>query len=269
MIKLITIDLDGTLFDKEKNISKENIEAIKKARKKGAHVVIATGRPTNGIKGVLKTLDLIDQDEYLICYNGAKIINIKTNEVIFSTHVTGADTKKLYQESLRHNVHIHAFRDNEELITTVQNPYTDVEVRINKIEAHEFDFNQIKDDDNFIKVMLVDELEKLNSVEKEIDPYFPNNYSMVRSAKIFLEFLNKSSDKGHALVELARHLGISMEETMAIGDAGNDLHMIEVAKIGVAMSNSFNDVLEAADYVTLSNEESGVAHAINKFVLND
>ena len=269
MIKLVTIDLDGTLFDKNKNISLKNKEAIKKARQKGCKIVIATGRPIAGVKPVLEQLEMNTKDDYVIVYNGAKVYNVATNETIFSSTISGKDVKELYYESKRLASHYHAFKENEELITAMQNPYTDVECRINKIKAIDVNFDDIADDEKFLKTMLVCDEKTLDNAMININPKIKENYSMVRSADIFLEFLNKNSHKGHALRALAKYLNIDLSETMAIGDAGNDLPMIEIAGIGVAMANSFDYVKEAADYLTLSNEEDGVAHAIEKFVLED
>ncbi len=266
MIKLCTIDLDGTLFDKNKNISKENIEAIKKAKENGCKIVIATGRPYNGVLPVLKKLDLLSEDDYVICYNGAKVFNVKTLEIIFSTTISGKDIKELYTESKRLNTFFHAFRKNEELITDRHNPYTDVETRINKIIDILFDFNDIKDDDEFLKCMMVNEQSKITNAINNLNEKFKNKYSVVRSSNIFLEFLNSFTNKGSALEALANYLNIPISDTMAIGDAGNDIAMIKKAGIGVAMENSFDEVLKIADYITLSNENSGVAKAINKFI---
>ena len=103
-------------------------------------------------------------------------------------------------------------------------------------------------------------------ITKEI---YGNDYSVLRSAKIFLEFLNKNTDKGQALLGLAKYLNIKVDETMAIGDAGNDIPMIKMAGIGVAMGNSFPEVKECADFITLSNLNDGVSYAINKFVFGE
>jgi hypothetical protein len=94
-------------------------------------------------------------------------------------------------------------------------------------------------------------------------------YTIVRSAPYFLEFLNKKSNKGEAVKALANHLGIKQEEVMCIGDAPNDLHMIAYAGLGVAMENAFDEVKEVANFITSSNDESGVAKAIEKFVLEN
>ena len=189
--------------------------------------------------------------------------------MIFSSTINGKDVKELYLESKRLNSYYHAFKENEDLITDIHNPYTDVECSINHIEDIIVNFDEINDDDKFLKAMIVCDEKTLDNAMINIQEKFKENYSMVRSAKIFLEFLNKNSHKGHALIALAKYLNIDINDTMAIGDAGNDLPMIEAAGIGVAMDNSFDYVKDAADFITLSNEESGVAHAIEKFVLKD
>ncbi len=266
MIRLCTIDLDGTLFDKEKNISYENRKAIQEAKENGCKIVIASGRPLEGVLPVLQTLNLTSDDDYVICYNGAKILNSKTKQVISSSYITGKDVKLLYQESLRLGTFIHAFQSDETLITTMHNPYTDVEVKINHIQDNIVDFTQIKDRDTFIKCMLVGDDETITSAIKRLNPELKDKYCVVRSSKIFLEFLNPETNKGMALEKLASYLGIGMAETMAIGDAGNDFEMIKRAGIGVAMANSFPEILKIADSITASNEASGVAEALNSYV---
>lgn len=268
MIKLCTIDLDGTLFDKNKNVSIENRKAIDLAKKNGCHIVISTGRPYPGIKNLLNDLNLNQPGDFVICYNGSKIVNTHTEEYVFVNSMSGKDVKELYKESKRLGVNFHAFKVNEELITDEYNPYTDVEMTINNIDCTLVDFNDIADDEKFLKCMMVSSEENITRIIDEINPIYPNTYSMVRSAKIFLEFLTAGIDKGSGLEFLKNHFNLKDDETMAIGDAGNDLAMIQKAHIGVAMANSFSNIKEVANYVTTSNEESGVAHAINKFINN-
>lgn len=268
MIKLVTIDLDGTLFDNEKNISKENKAAIKKAKENGAYVVIATGRPLNGVMPTLKELDLIHDNDYVILYNGGKILNVGKNEIIYSSTIDGAYVKELYKKSKEENVYIHAFKENEDLITPLKNPYTLVEETINKIDAKVFDFNKINDNDLFIKAMLVASDADITRITPKFKELYNNKYSVLRSSKIFLEFLNKTTNKGEALEFLAKYLNIDLKDTMAIGDADNDLPMILKANVGVAMENAFKEVLDKANFITKSNLESGVAYAINKFINN-
>lgn len=267
MIKIVAIDLDGTLFDPKKNISDANKKAIAEARAQGCRIVIATGRPLNGVNPVLQQLGIDSQRDYIIVYNGANVMNVKTRESIFSCLIDGKTVKGLYDESVRLGVDIHAFRENEQLITPKHNPYTDIEATINKLTDVITDFTTISDDDKFLKCMLVGCDEDISRCIKDVNPKYYNKFSMVRSSKIFLEFLNPKTDKGQALEALAKYLNIDMSETMAIGDAGNDISMIKRAGVGVAMENSFPEVLEIADFVTKSNINDGVAYAINKFVL--
>lgn len=266
MIKICTIDLDGTLFDDKKKISLENKKAIQEAKKNGCRIVIATGRPYQGVLPVLEQLDLLSDEDYVICYNGAKVFNTKTQELIFSNTISGKDVKKIYQESKKLNTYFHAFQKDETLITDRHNPYTNVEVTINKIVDHIVDINSLQDKEEFLKCMMVGSEETVTNAINNLSPNYFDSYSVVRSASIFLEFLNKSTNKGTALEHLAEYLNISMDETMAIGDAGNDLAMIEKAGIGVAMVNGYEEVKRVANYITTSNEDSGVAKALNLFV---
>lgn len=269
MYKIVAIDLDGTLFDDKKNISKENKIALAKAKELGVKIVIATGRPLKGVMPVLEELGLTTKEDYVIIYNGAKVFNVGTKEMVFTSSINGKDVRELYQESLRLKVHFHAFRINEELITKDKNPYTDVEATINHIEDHIFDFTKIKDEDLFLKAMMVDNDFNVSRCMEEIHPIYKERYSMVRSASIFLEFLNPSTDKGKALKALADYLHIPMEETMAIGDQGNDLPMILAAGMGVSMGNAQEYIKKQADFITLDNESSGVGYAISKFILEE
>jgi Cof subfamily protein (haloacid dehalogenase superfamily) len=267
MVKIIAIDLDGTLFDKNKNISEENKKAVTYAKSKGVYVVICTGRPFNGVKPVLEQLNINSNDEYVICYNGAKVFNVGTGKLIYSSTITGSDVKDLYNESVRLNTCFHAFKKNEDLICNCDNPYTEVEKRINKLDAEIVDFNKIDSNEEYLKAMMVHEKNVLDDAEININPIYPEKFNMVRSASIFLEFLNKKTDKGLALKELAKYLNISMDKVMGIGDAGNDLSMIEKSGIGVCMINGYDYVKKVANYITeKDNNNSGVAEAIYKFV---
>lgn len=267
MIKIVTIDLDGTLFDPAKNISEENKIAIAKCKELGVKIVLATGRPISGVKPTLDLLNLNTKDDYVILYNGAKVINCGSGECIYSSNIKGKDVKELYNESKRLNVNFHAFRINGELITPKHNPYTDVEATINHVKDNIHDIVSLNDDDLFLKAMMVGEFEDVTRIMSEVNPIYKERYSMLRSSRIFLEFLEKNTSKGNALISLAKYLSIDIKDTMAIGDAGNDIPMIKEAGIGVAMKNAFKEVLEVADYITDSNTESGVAKALDKFII--
>ncbi len=131
------------------------------------------------------------------------------------------------------------------------------------------DFDTIDKNTTIVKIMFVDPEEKLNKVIELLPKELYDKYTIVRSAPFFLEFLNKKVNKGFGVRLLAEKLGIKPSEVICIGDAENDIHMIEFAGLGVAMGNAFPEVKKKADYVTKTNEEDGVAHVIKKFVLKE
>lgn len=267
MYKLIAIDMDGTLLRVDKTISTITQKAIQKARAKGVKVVLASGRPIEGLVRYLDELDISSHDDYVMSFNGSIVQNVKTKEVISKKILKGSDLAYLYELSKSLGANIHAF-SNEGCITPKMNKYSDLEGEINGIPVLKIDYATISSEEDIIKVMMVDEPEILAEVIAKMPAEVYEKYTVVQSAPYFLEFLNKESSKGTAVRELALSLGIAREEVMCIGDAGNDLDMIQFAGLGVAMGNAFDEVKEAADYITKNNEEDGVAHVIEKFILS-
>ena len=265
MYKLIAIDMDGTLLREDKTISDRTKEAIKKAIEKGVKIVLASGRPIEGLVRYLEELQLVTEEDYVMSFNGSVIQNVKTKEIISKNILKGSDLKVLYKLAQQIGVNIHAFT-KQGCVTPVMNEYTKLEGSINGIEVHEMDFNKIDDDEDVIKVMFIDPEPVLAEAIEKIPAHTYEDFTVVRSAPYFLEFLNKASSKGTGVKALAEHLGILKEEVICIGDAGNDLDMIEFAGLGVAMGNAFEEVKAAADYITLDNNSDGVAHVIEKFI---
>ena len=265
MYKLIAVDMDGTLLREDKTISNRTKKAISKAVEKGVKVVLASGRPIEGLERYLKELELLSADDYVMSFNGSVIQNVKTRQVVSKNILKGSDLKRLYTLAKEIGVNIHAFT-KAGCITPKMNEYTELEGRINGIAVHEVDFETIDADEDVIKVMFIDPQPILEEAMAHIPESFYNDFTVVRSAPYFLEFLNKASSKGTGVKALGEYLGIKQDEIICIGDAGNDLDMIQFAGLGVAMGNAFEEVKEAADYVTCNNEEDGVAHVIEKFI---
>lgn len=268
MYKLIAIDMDGTLLREDKSVSERTKNAIKLAKEKGVYVVIATGRPIDGVSRYLEELDMLGENDYVLSYNGGLVLKTKSREVVSKTALTGADLHYLHNLSKELGVNIHSFSEVHGLITPKNSKYTEVEANINGIKIAINDYSDIEDDHSIIKVMMIDEPEVLQKAIDNLPKEVYEKYTVVRSAPFFLEFLNKKVNKGTGVELLAKHLNIKQEEIMTFGDAGNDLDMIVYAGMGVAMANAFDEVKEAANYITDSNENDGVAKAIEKFVLN-
>lgn len=267
MYKLIALDMDGTLLKEDKTISKENFEAIKKAKEKGVKVVLSTGRPKKGIEKYLKELDLISDEDYCVTYNGSVIQNTGTEEILHKKLLTSEDAHYLHSLSKELDINIHALTPTS-CIAPKLTKYTELEVTLNGIDFEEVDFTTLTDSTPIIKIMFIGEPDKLSEAMDKLPEEVYKKYTVVQSAPFFLEFLDKSVNKGTGVKALADSLGINKNEVICIGDAGNDIHMIKYAGLGIAMGNAFSELKKVANYITYTNEEDGVAHVINKFILN-
>jgi Cof subfamily protein (haloacid dehalogenase superfamily) len=266
MYKLIAIDMDGTLLNEKKEISNRCREDIRKLKEKGISVVLATGRPFHGIIPYIEELNLLGENDFVVTYNGALVQNTKAGKVLKLSPLSLDSYKELYTVSKELGVNIHALTESS-VLTPRSNPYTLIESTINKIPIIVEPIEDIDSSTNIIKVMFIDDPKRLDAIIPLIPEWVEEKYSILRSAPIFLEFLNKGVDKGVGVSLIARQLGIEPDEVICIGDAGNDIAMIEYAGLGIAMGNATDDVKAIADYITLSNEDDGVAHVIEKFML--
>lgn len=269
MYKLIALDMDGTVLKEDKTISHENYKAIQEAKANGIKVVLATGRPVKGIENYLKELNLDEKGDYAVTFNGAMVQDTESGDILANNIMSLDDLHYLNDLSNKLGVHIHALTPNNVITSNKDiSDYTVLESYMNQIHLDYVDFNNLSEDTKIVKVMLIDHEEILEEAIKKLPKELYENYTVVRSAPYFLEILNKKANKGSGVELLAKKLGISKNEVICIGDAGNDIHMIEYAGLGVAMGNAFPEIKKIANYVTKTNEEHGVAHVINKFVLD-
>jgi len=267
MIKLIALDMDGTLLNNEKKISARNCQAIQAAKDAGIKVVLASGRPPQGLQSFLTQLGLTHDDDFCVSYNGSLVQRVASGEVLHQTSLKGTDIKKVFDLSVKLDVSIHAFSVKQGLITHKSNPWTDIEANINGISATEVDFTTLADDDDFIKVMLVADEARLTHAITQLPESLKQQYTVVRSAAIFLEVLHPESNKGIAIEKLCHLLALSAEQVMCVGDAENDHAMLSFAGLAVAMENADDGTKAIADYITASNQEDGVAVAIENKAL--
>lgn len=268
MYKLIALDMDGTLLTTDKKVSERTEAAIKAAEAKGVKIVLASGRPLIGINRYLEELELIKGEDYVLSFNGGLVQNTKTEEIVSKVSLKGSDLKYIYEISKGLNINIHAFSAKDGLITPKNSQYTEHEAEINGIDINIKNFDEVDDDEDIIKVMMIDPQEILDPAIERLPKEVYEKYSVFKSSPFFLEFTHKEVDKGLGLKRLGEYLGIKKEEIIACGDAGNDLSMVKYAGLGVAMDNAVPEVKAAADYITASNDEDGIAKVIEKFVLN-
>lgn len=269
--QLICIDLDGTLLDEEKEIRPAVQRTVLEAKNTGAKIVLCSGRPFSGVAPYLEKLGLNGEEDYAITYNGAVIQNAKSKKTISSFPLTYDDYLNLEMtgRKLACPVHIHLL-DPARIVTHNRHisPYTVTEAYQTNSPLYWVPQEEVTADSTIVKVMFINDPAKLDQVIAAIPPVFHEKYTCVRSETFFYEFISKKASKGIALIELARYLKIPIEATMAIGDQGNDLSMVQAAGCGIAMGNAITEVKAAAQFITASNEEDGVAKALRKFILN-
>ena len=267
-IKLVAVDIDGTLITNDRKITTEVFHAVQEAKEQGVKVVIATGRPIAGVQNLLEELNLRDAGDYVITFNGGLVQDTATGQEIVKETMTYDDYRDIEYLSRKLNVHMHAIT-KEGIFTANRN--------IGKYTVHESTlvnmpiFYRTPEEmtgKEIVKMMMIDEPEILDKAISRIPAEVKEKYTVLKSAPYFLEILDKRVNKGTGVKSLADALGIKAEEVMAIGDQENDIAMIEYAGVGVAMDNAIPSVKEIANFVTKSNLEDGVAYAIEKFALN-
>lgn len=266
-IKLVAVDIDGTLLNSNKEITPEVFQAVQEAKQAGVKVVITTGRPISGVQHLLEKLQLTDTGDYVITFNGGLVQDTASKEDILKETLPYEDYLDLELLARKLNLPFHA-STKEGMFTTNRN--------IGKYTIHEatlvssplfYRTPEEMSDKEIIKVMMVDEPEILDEAIKQIPAAFFEKYNIAKSAPFYLEVTPKTANKGKAVIRLAELLGLTLEQTMAIGDEENDRPMLEVVGNPVVMENGNPNLKTIAKYITKSNDESGVAHAIREWVL--
>lgn len=268
--RIIVLDLDGTLTNHEKIITPRTLEALMKAQEAGHTIVLASGRPTYGIAPLADQLCLQDFGGYVLAYNGGKIIDWRTKSPIYEQVLDQALLPRLYAYAQRDDLTIITYRRNEIITEKQPDEYLLEEMRINKMPAVVVD--------NFLdaamnlevqptKCLITGEPDHLVRLQEEMRAELGEQMEIFRSAPFFLELMPKGIDKAQSLERLLQHLQLTREQAIAVGDGFNDLSMIRYAGLGVAMANAEAEVRAAADHITASNEEDGVADVVERFML--
>ncbi|MGH4124581.1 MAG: Cof-type HAD-IIB family hydrolase [Clostridium sp.] len=267
MYKLLAIDMDGTLLNSNKIISKGNKAAIKKAIEKGVKVVITSGRGLNGLEKFLDEVNLRGENEYLIANNGGTIYRTSDFECISYKGLRGRDLVKAHALSVEIGLNMIAYT-HKGSIASEENEFTRFETEYVGNPVKILDFNRdINDGDEITKILFSQTEELLAKKMLEIPKEFYSEYNVVKTMPIVLEVMDKDCNKGYGVKVLGDMLGIKKDEIICIGDEANDIEMITYAGLGIAMGNAIEELKDAAEYVTSDNDNDGVAKAIEKFIL--
>lgn len=276
MYKMMFVDLDGTLLNDSKKVSKEDTEAIKKAyTEKGIITVITTGRPEYYVQEIYESNTSIFAD-YIIACNGAIIKNQKTNDYLKNSSFSNEDIKNLEKIFITKKGN-YLIMDSAKKSMLQKAECFDVKNIGISNSKNDINQNNIKDD--IVSCTIGAELKALEEIRNDIlelqtlEPTPICNYLYEENGKVFtskyIDVIKAGCTKKNAIQILAEKFHIKQEEIIVIGDGGNDISMFEMAGLKIAMHNGEDCIKEKADYITISNNESGVAKAIHKFIFNE
>ena len=268
--KLLVLDIDGTLLNDAKEISKRTLVALQKAQQMGVRVVLASGRPTYGVMPLAKILELGNYGGYILSYNGGQIINAKNGELLFERRINPEMIPYLEKKARKNGFAIFTYHEDCIITDTPDNEHIRQEALLNNQKVIKEEEFSTAIDFAPCKCMLVsDDEEALVGLENHWKRSLNGALDVFRSEPYFLEVVPCSIDKANTLGALLETLDIKQEEVIAIGDGVCDVTMLQLAGLGIAMGNAVDSVKACADMVTTSNEEDGVAIAIEKAILAD
>lgn len=267
-IKLIAIDIDGTLLNEKNELAPATISAVQAAMAQGVKVVLCSGRPLPGVTPYLKKLGISGDDQYAITYNGSVAQTVAGKQLIHHS-LTYDDFIDLEAQARKMKAHFQ-IETPDYIYTANQNigRFTVYESNLINMPIRYRAVNDFPRDLTISKAMYVDEPAIIERVKAELPASFKERFYVVQSEPVFVEVMNRQASKGKTLSELAQRLDLTAADIMAIGDQGNDLTMITYAGLGIAMGNAIAEIKAAATATTLTNAQDGVAAAIHRYVLD-
>lgn len=268
-IKVIIMDVDGTLTNSKKQITPKTKEMLIEAQNKGIKLVLASGRPVSGLIGLAKELEMEKHHGLLVSFNGSKVVDCQTKEVLFDQTMRIEDAREVLEHMKNFKVYPMIDKGNYLFVNDVYKgmiTYQNEKIDIFQYEARGGNFKlcEIEDLSSFVdfplnKILTAGDPEYLNKHYQDMMEPFKERLNCMFTAPFYFEFTAKGIDKAKALDSVLKPMGFQQEEMVAFGDGDNDATMLSYAGIGVAMDNAQDSLKKIADKITLSNEEDGIA----------
>lgn len=264
MYKLIAFDCDGTLLNSKKVITERTVAAIGRAAGHGMKLVLASARPYYRLVKFIKQLGITDPDQYTIAFNGGLIVSNNESETLFSTGFTSTEVDELVRIGreygttmfLYYKDGIYSNADDEKY--RKKNP--DVRFNVSNLDICDLVDTQI------LKIAYVNKPDETIKLRARLPAYLNEKYEISSSVPQFIEFVSKGITKSKALSIIGKRFQIGASEMIAFGDEDNDLPMLRDVGYSIAMGNASDKVKAEADFITLSNDDDGVAIAIEKIL---
>lgn len=267
MIKLIAIDIDDTLLNSQHKISEATKANLKKALNQGIKVVLCSGRPLAGVSPFLQELGITGDDQYVITYNGG-LVETVSGKILSREVLNNADYRRIVQYVTDHKMQYYVLDDQSNIYTSDHdiNRITAVQAWENSAGILVRTPDELGNDFEITKAAIIGEKESLDNYEQPVKKEFSKDYYVVRAADNFLEIMHQNINKGVGLEHLTKLLNIKPNEVMAFGDEQNDIPMFDFVGTAISMGNGSKLAKEHADYVTDTNDNDGIAKALDKFI---
>lgn len=261
--RLLASDIDGTLITSNQELTSETLKAIEELKAKGKFFTLSTGRP---IMGVSKYIHLVSPGIPLISYNGAMIIRPDNGEIIYERGLSESSAREIIRRGNERKTIVIVWAKNMLFVNKI-NEYVEGYQRITGETL-----NLIYDPEEVIamgvtKCLWLDSAENISSYNDELREKPIEGVTFCTSTPMLLEFMCEGVSKGEGLKKVCEYCGVDISEAIAAGDELNDMSMIEAAGLGVAMGNAHNAIKAAANHITLTNDENGLAATIKEFML--
>lgn len=265
--QVLVLDLDGTLTNSKKEITEPTQKALLEIQEAGKIVVLASGRPGNGIAPLAEALKLDGFGGYMLAFNGARITKCSTGDLIYNRTVPAEIIRPVWEYVRTFpGLDIISYNDTQILSGICPNQYVEIESRINNMEIVPVEDFPGTLDFPVNKLLIPGDPEILETLIEPLRKQYHGLLNIYRSEPYFLEIMPRNIDKAHSLQKLLSSIGISADQMICCGDGYNDLSMIEYAGLGVAMENAQPIIKESADFITRSNDEDGILHVIDLFM---
>lgn len=265
--KVLVLDIDGTLTNSKKEITDATKRSIQDILQRGHQVILASGRPTYGMKGCEKALELSTYGGYLLSFNGAKVIDCRSQEVVYQQILPQNMVAEMYGFAKANGCGLMTYQGDRIITAFSPDEYILLDTRVNgmKAELAEDFVEYVNFDVN--KCLLTVDPDKADAYVKQLSGQYGDVISVYRSEPFYIEIMPLNVDKAATLDKLLPMIGGRREDTICCGDGFNDISMIRYAGLGVAMGNAQQRVKDAADYITDTNDNDGLIRVIEEFIL--